>query len=306
MKKDLISIIMPAYKAAFYIEKTLESIGIQSYTNWELILVEDGTDDGTKNIIKKFDAEVDQNVVYFKNEINKGVSATRNVAASLANGKWLAFLDSDDIWHKDHLSVLMETALNNPLHEVFYSTHTKFYDKVDQALLFKSIADDTLKDPPYLSENLPTALFNGYMVQPSTMMLTSKVFHSVHGFNENLRYVEDFHLFFKILVQGYKFIYTRKNTSYYKVNPIGLSSNSLQINYATAKVRQEILDLGWGDVDKKIMLNKTHEAWLLVARLARKSDSEIAKKAIKKALKIKINMETVFFWILIHSTKSKK
>lgn len=297
---------MPAYKAASYIEKTLESIGIQTYSNWELVVVEDGTDDGTKIIIDKFNSEVEQDVIYFKNDVNKGVSATRNIAATLANGYWLAFLDSDDIWHKDHLSVLMETALNYLEHEVFYSTHTKFHNDVDKELLLKSIDNDKLKDPPFLSKNLPTALFNGYMVQPSTMMLTSKLFHSVNGFNENLRYVEDFHLFFKILVKGYKFIYTRKNTSYYKVNPGGLSSNSIQINYATAVVRQEILDLGWRDVDKKIMLNKTHEAWLLTARLARLGDKKIAKEAIKKALNIKVNMETLFFLVLIYCAKTKQ
>ena len=305
MKKSEISIIMPAYKAASYIEKTLESLGNQTYTNWELVVVEDGTDDGTKTIVDRFSQEVNQNVIYFKNEVNKGVSATRNVAASLATSYWLAFLDSDDIWHKDHLSVLMETALNNPEHEVFYSTHTKFYADVDKELLLKSIADEKLEDPPFLSKNLPTALFNGYMVQPSTMMLTSSVFHSIHGFDENLRYVEDFHLYFKILTKGYKFIYTKKNTSFYKVNPNGLTSNSIRLNYATAQVRQEILDIGWRDVDKKIMLNKTHEAWLLTARLARRSNSEIAKKAIKKALNIKFNIKTLFFLVLIFSGSKK-
>ena len=305
LEKDLISIIMPAYNAATYIEKTLQSIGIQTYSNWELVVVEDGTDDGTKTIIDKFNSEVEQNVIYFKNSVNKGVSPTRNVAAKLANGKWLAFLDSDDIWHKDHLTTLMETALENPEHEVFYSTHTKFHDEVHKEFLLKSITDK-LKDPPFLSENLPTALFNGYMVQPSTMMLTTKLFKSVNGFNENLRYVEDFHLFFKILVKGHKFIYTRKNTSFYKVNPNGLSSNSIQINYATAQVRQEILDQNWSEVDKKIMLAKTYEAWISTARLARGSEIKIAKHAIKKALNIKFNIKTLFFWILIYISGSNK
>ena len=304
MNKELISIIMPAYNSVSYIQNTLESIGLQTYSNWELVVVEDGTDDGTKTIIDTFKAGVEQNVIYFKNEVNQGVSATRNVAASLANGHWLAFLDSDDIWHKDHLSVLMETALQHPEHEVFYSTHTKFHDKVDKALLLKSIVDDKLKDPPFLSKNLPTALFNGYMVQPSTLMLTSKLFHSVHGFDENLRSVEDFHLFYKILSRGYKFIYTRKNTSFYKVNPNGLSSNGIQITYATAQVRQQIMDQGWQDVDKKTMLDKTFEAWLLTARLARKSDAKIAKLAINKAMRIRFNIKTLFFMLLIYITGS--
>lgn len=299
MKNKLISILMPAYKSASFIEETLKSIKNQSYSNWELIVVEDGIDDGTKVIVDKFKISVNQNVFYYRNDINKGVSATRNVAANMAKGIWYALLDSDDIWHKDHLQTLMATALENPKGKFIYSTHIKFYDKIEKTHLETSI-DGKLKTPPFLSKNLPTALFNGYMIQPSAVMLSSELFDIVGGFDESLRYVEDLNFFFKILKKGYKFIYTRKSTSYYKQNPNGLTANNIQICFATAKVREEVLGWNWKEIDKKVMIKKTSEAWLSTARLSRKSDRELAKYAIKKTLKYKFNLQTLFFLILIY------
>lgn len=302
-EKILVSIIMPAYKAASFIADTLKSVKLQTYSNWELIVVEDGTDDGTESIIEEFKADVPQHVVYFKNKVNKGVSGTRNVAVSLSKGNWLAFLDSDDIWHKDHLLTSVNTALENPDYEILYSSHTKFYDDVESLNLTNTL-DETLKDPPFLSKNLPTALFNGYMIQPSTVMLSSKLFHEVNGFNEDFRYVEDLLFFFKILAKGYQFKYTKKNTSYYKENPNGLTKDSIPMSYATAKVREQVAGLHLPELDKKTISKKTSEAWFLTARLSRSSDIKLAKFAIKKALRRKFSFKIMFFFILIHLKSS--
>src|SRR5690625_1209037 len=93
-KKPEISIIMPAYNAERYIEKSIASVINQTYQSWELIIVDDGSKDTTGQLIKKI-AEKDDRIKFFKNEKNSGVSATRNRGISFALGEWIAFLDSD-------------------------------------------------------------------------------------------------------------------------------------------------------------------------------------------------------------------
>ncbi|MCE5224455.1 MAG: glycosyltransferase [Porphyromonadaceae bacterium] len=98
--KDLVSIIMPSYNSGQYITASINSILAQTYTNWELIIVDDCSTDNTGAIIANFQ---DPRILYFKNDKNSGAAISRNKALREAKGKWIAFLDSDDIWHSEKL-----------------------------------------------------------------------------------------------------------------------------------------------------------------------------------------------------------
>ena len=93
---DLVSIIMPSYNTGKFIKQTIESVLAQSYANWELIIVDDCSPDNTDEIVKPFLS--DQRIKYLKNEKNSGAAVSRNRALREAKGKWVAFLDSDDLW----------------------------------------------------------------------------------------------------------------------------------------------------------------------------------------------------------------
>ena len=99
-KDELVSIIMPSYNTASYIQETVESVLKQTYTNWELIIVDDCSTDDTDDILATF---TDKRIRIYKNEKNSGAAVSRNKALREANGKWIAFLDSDDLWSKDKL-----------------------------------------------------------------------------------------------------------------------------------------------------------------------------------------------------------
>lgn len=98
---DLVSIIMPSYDTAKYIDKAIDSVLKQTYTNWELIIVDDCSPDNTDDIVKPYLS--DERIKYFKNEKNSGAAMSRNRALREAKGKWIAFLDSDDLWMPDKL-----------------------------------------------------------------------------------------------------------------------------------------------------------------------------------------------------------
>lgn len=93
---DSVSIIMPSYDTASYIVESIQSVLAQTYQNWELIIVDDCSTDDTDEVVKPFLS--DSRIRYFKNEKNSGAAVSRNRALREAKGKWIAFLDSDDLW----------------------------------------------------------------------------------------------------------------------------------------------------------------------------------------------------------------
>lgn len=100
--EPLVSIITPLYNNEKYIAETIESVLAQTYTNWEMIIVDDCSKDNGVRIVEEYQRK-DKRIKLYKNEINKGVSYTRNKAIDLADGKYIAFLDSDDLWKKEKL-----------------------------------------------------------------------------------------------------------------------------------------------------------------------------------------------------------
>lgn len=105
LQKDLISIIMPCYNSEAYLPQTIESVIAQTYENWELLIVDDGSKDGSINVIKHYQEICDKIHLLSKN--NYGSADCRNLAMKLASGRYFAFLDSDDVWHNDYLQVMV-------------------------------------------------------------------------------------------------------------------------------------------------------------------------------------------------------
>ena len=97
---DLVSIIMPSYNTAQYIAETIQSVINQTYQNWELIIVDDCSSDDTDIVVGKIK---DPRIKYIKNQRNSGAAVSRNRALRMANGRWVAFLDSDDLWKPEKL-----------------------------------------------------------------------------------------------------------------------------------------------------------------------------------------------------------
>lgn len=100
--KDLVSIITPSWNCGKFLEETIKSIQAQTYTNWELLFQDDCSTDDTKERVLRFAAE-DSRIRYECNPQNSGAAITRNNALKRATGKWIAFLDSDDLWLPDKL-----------------------------------------------------------------------------------------------------------------------------------------------------------------------------------------------------------
>lgn len=93
--KELVSVIMPTYNCGRFIRESIDSVLAQTYTNWELLIVDDCSTDETQRIVRTY---TDARIRYTRNEQNMGAALTRNRALREANGRYIAFLDSDDLW----------------------------------------------------------------------------------------------------------------------------------------------------------------------------------------------------------------
>lgn len=120
----LVSIIMPSWNTSNFISESIESVIKQTYKNWELIIVDDCSTDDTKDLLKKYK---DQRIKYFINEKNSGAALTRNKALREAQGEWIAFLDSDDLWAPEKIEHQIKFMKQNG----FNFSYTE-YEKIDE------------------------------------------------------------------------------------------------------------------------------------------------------------------------------
>lgn len=110
---NLISIITPTYNSSRFIEETIKSVLKQSYSNWEMIIVDDNSTDDTFEIVSKY---LSNKIKYFKLGANSGAAITRNYAIKIASGNYLAFLDSDDLWDEFKLEKQLDFMIKNNYH----------------------------------------------------------------------------------------------------------------------------------------------------------------------------------------------
>jgi glycosyltransferase involved in cell wall biosynthesis len=111
---NLVSIIMPSYNTGKYIAESIRSVQKQTYEKWELIIIDDCSPDDTDEVVKPY--LTDDRIRYLKNEKNSGAAVSRNRALREVRGKWIAFLDSDDLWMPDKLEKQIKFMENGGYH----------------------------------------------------------------------------------------------------------------------------------------------------------------------------------------------
>lgn len=185
-----VSVIMPAYNAAAYIEAAVRSVMAQTHTAWELLVIDDGSSDDTCTIVERLMTE-DSRIRLHRNACNSGVAVTRNRGLDLCRGEYVAFLDSDDIWHPEKLQKQLTLARQEQASLVYTS-----YDIMDgdgQSCLKPYIVPPSTDLDHLLKENV---------IGCSTVLLSAEVatqYRFTPGF-----YHEDYCLWLEILRDGYR------------------------------------------------------------------------------------------------------
>lgn len=211
----MVSIVMPAYNAAKTIRDSIESIQAQTFKDWELIVIDDGSKDNTAEILQEM-ATTDSRIRFFQNEKNSGVSYTRNRAVELAGGEWIAFLDSDDQWQPEKLEKQSALAEVNRDMVVCY-TASSFIDDDGKPYGYMLPAIERLTYKQLLRKNLMSC---------SSVMIRSSIMKEIKMPNDKMH--EDYYVWLKV-VREYGVAYgINEPLLVYRLSANSKSSNRLK------------------------------------------------------------------------------
>ena len=186
-----VSVCIPSYHGERFLPEALRSVAEQTWRDWELVLVEDGSRDGTEAMVRAFAAEHEQSVTYLRNERNLGLPATRNRAARAACGEFIAMLDADDRWGPEHLEGAVDLFSRTGADVVFSAAEER--DAHTGELL------GYMQGSPREIEALPAALFQRCFLIPTGSLVRRQALFDVGLFDPEVRYCNDLDLWFRML-----------------------------------------------------------------------------------------------------------
>lgn len=194
MKKSFVSVIVPTYNRADLISKTIESILNQTYKNFELIIVDDGSTDNTEEVIRKFK---DSRIKYTKTDHSGGIPARpRNIGIKKAKGEYIAFLDSDDMWLPEKLEKQIKVFQASNEIAMLYTRFRTIEGEIISNRIFP-------ENGMYKSENIFKSIYLRNLIACSSVMVKRNVLDQVGLFNTdpNLIAIEDADLWLRIALK---------------------------------------------------------------------------------------------------------
>ncbi|ASI36434.1 glycosyl transferase family 2 [Exiguobacterium sp. N4-1P] len=213
--ESLVSIIMPTYNSSDYIKAAINSVFSQTYENWELIIVDDHSTDGSEELIAKLIMNYKNKTKYIKNNKNLGVSKSRNIGIEESKGEWIAFLDSDDAWKESKLLKQFEKV--KELNEEFIFTGSSYINEKNEKYSGDFIDIKNMSYKELLRNNsisLSSVLIKKYLLEKNNF--------------ENDRVHEDYLLWLKILKTGIKAIAIKEPLLIYRLSKTSKSGNKLK------------------------------------------------------------------------------
>ncbi|MBE9126713.1 MULTISPECIES: glycosyltransferase [unclassified Coleofasciculus] len=223
-----ISVIIPAYNASKTIKETVESVLNQTFSDFELIVINDGSTDSTSEIISTIK---DERLKVFSYP-NTGVAASRNRGVSQALGEYISFLDADDLWTPDKLETQLKALQENPPAAVAYS----WTDWIDEFGQF-------LRPGGHFTENgdvYVKLLLKDFIESGSNPLIRRQALTEVGGFDESLAFAEDWDLWLRLAAQ-YSFVAIPSPQILYRISPNSASFNVWKMELGSLRVIDKAL-----------------------------------------------------------------
>lgn len=213
----MFSVIIPLYNKELSIKNTLQSVLDQSYSNFEIVIVNDGSTDNSVQVV----SGIKDSRIRLIHQENQGVSAARNRGIKEAKNEWIAFLDGDDYWKNNHLKETVSMIKKFPTVKVFATTweHTT------------SSGPRILENRPqiYKVENYFKEAWEEVILWTGVVAVKKACFKEVGGFDENLKYGEDLYMWAK-LARKYNIVKNQKITVIYRLDAENRSNRSFELS----------------------------------------------------------------------------
>lgn len=225
----MISIVIPSYNASSFIKETIQSVQSQTYTNWEMIIIDDVSKDNTRELIKE-EIKKDGRIQLIELQENGGAAIARNIGINNAKGKYVAFLDSDDLWLPEKLEKQLEFMQNNDIDFSFTSYQIMNQDG--------TLTDKVVHVPEKINYN---GLLKNTIIGCLTVMLDIEKLGRVQM--PNIRTRQDTATWLKILRQGHYAYGLDEVLSKYRKVENSISSKKFKMAKMNWKLYREIEEL---------------------------------------------------------------
>ena len=185
MSKPLVSVIIPTFNRGYCLEESICSVLEQSFIDFELVVVDDGSTDNTSELVRRFPAVK----LIRLEEKNRGVSFARNRGVVEAQGDWVGFLDSDDLWEQGKLATQVKWIERHPDLQIVYT---------DEIWIRNGVRVNPMNKHRKYSGDIFRYCLPLCIVSPSSVLLRAKVLSEVGGFDESMPVCEDYDLWLRI------------------------------------------------------------------------------------------------------------
>ncbi|MBD2071195.1 glycosyltransferase [Leptolyngbya sp. FACHB-671] len=294
-KTPRVSVIIPAYNCAEYIAETIESVLNQTYSDYEIIVVDDGSTDATREVAKAYGDRLQY--VY---QQNQGAAAARNRGMRLARGELIAFLDGDDLFSPDKLAVQVAYFDANPSVGMVKTG----WQIIDQQGKFVSTVE-----PWHYAPKLDLATLVLYKVsRPSALMVHRDWCERTNGFNTDFAIGEDLDWMLRLALMGCEIVWVRQTHACYRQHSDSLMSSGSRLRADMENVMDQFFDRA--DVPDSIRQLKAQERYQSLVwiawRMYRDGCSEEMATCLEKSLNYTSlsSTETVLNWINLFTSAS--
>lgn len=216
MQMTKVSVIIPVYNGEKYLSETLDSIIGQTFTDWEIVAVNDGSSDNSLNVLCEYQSKLGLKMKVI-NQKNRGVSVARNVAIDTSEGEYLAFIDADDIWLPEKLEKQIELLEDNRNVALVYSNLLNLIGKNKtqrKQLINKKLHRGKIFDPLFYFNFIPL----------SSVVVRKKIIEKYGNFNIHYKIIQDYDILLRI-AEDNEIDYVNDKLLLYRIHINNISSN---------------------------------------------------------------------------------
>lgn len=301
------SIIIPVYNSADYLRRCLDSVKYQSFTDYEALLIDDGSTDSSENICKEY-AENDSRFKYYRRPVNGGASAARNDGIRLSSGSYILFIDNDDwIEGSDAFAALQSTIQNNNEPDIIAWPMGEYIENADKLNLPVVPISKSINELDFETATLSLLKDNNYYSSASGKIVKKQLVISHNlKFNENLKHNEDSDWSLKLLyyAKSIKWI----DSSYYVYRRNSTSSTSSKASCANVTSSIEfIIDEHLSAIEtepidsQNIAVANNYVAYLYVLLIA----NIFSMPAADQNRKIGVSKQKKYLWLLKYDAQTR-
>lgn len=285
----LVSIVVPSYNYAHFLPETIESALSQTHANIEIIIIDDGSTDNTREVAEQL-LQQDARIQYV-HQVNQGLSAARNTGIKHASGEFVVFLDADDLMHPQKIAAHLEHFASDEKIDISYG-ESRYFVSGDINTTYANIELTQQAWMPQVSgraaEMLPTLIVNNIMPVCSVMMRKAAI-DKTGAFDTSLRSLEDWDYWLRAAAQDCYFSYSSDSrlAAYIRVHGTSMSQNNLRMLQVQYLLRMQHIPLALQQLQDK--------------KLAKKLLRNNLKKRLRTAVTVKPLMDKLEFKQLIYA-----